>query len=239
VRMRDDFLSVAAHELKTPVTGLRGFAELALEQLAEEEAVDRRVVARSLRVIQQQSMKLARLVSQLLDVSRIEAGKLSLERSVTDVASLVESVAEAAQVGTARHTLVVSSAPSVPTWVDPLRIEQVVTNLIDNAIKYSPTGGQIDIEVVEPLAGTVRVAVRDRGVGIPPDSRQHIFDRYYRAHVQDHASGMGLGLYISREIVELHGGRIEVESPADGGTRFVVVLPANTTETTASSKETA
>ena len=116
-------------------------------------------------------------------------------------------------------------------WVsiDPLRIEQVVTNLIDNAIKYSPEGGQIDIDLgCDEVENSPRITVRDRGVGVPPEHRPHIFDRFYQAHAGGpltSMAGMGLGLYISRQIVELHGGSIQAEFPEDGGTRFVVRLP--------------
>jgi signal transduction histidine kinase len=114
--------------------------------------------------------------------------------------------------------------------VDPLRLEQVVTNLLDNAIKYSPEGGEIEVELAAPDPTAVRLCVRDRGMGIPPDKRARIFDRYYQAHGEGHLSGMGLGLYISRQIVELHGGRIAAEWPPEGGTHFVVTLPVGLAE---------
>ena len=120
-----------------------------------------------------------------------------------------------------------SAPPGVWAGVDGLRIEQVLINLLDNAIKYSPAGGSIEVEVdVHPSASdVVEVAVRDHGLGIPPDKRGQIFERFYQAHADAHTSGMGLGLYISRHIVELHGGDIRLEFPPDGGTRVVVRLP--------------
>jgi signal transduction histidine kinase len=111
--------------------------------------------------------------------------------------------------------------------LDPLRIEQVLTNLLDNAIKYSPDGGQIHISLSRE-ADNVRLSVRDHGVGVPVEHRGHIFDRFYQAHAGGpltSMAGMGLGLYISRQIVELHGGSIDAEFPDDGGTRLVVSLP--------------
>ena len=114
----------------------------------------------------------------------------------------------------------------MPAWVDPLRLEQVLSNLVGNAIKYSPDGGPIALTLaVDPGGATVRLAVRDWGLGIPEERRAHIFDRFYQAHADHHRSGLGLGLYISREIVALHGGRLEAEFPADGGARFIVTLP--------------
>jgi signal transduction histidine kinase len=112
--------------------------------------------------------------------------------------------------------------------IDPLRIEQVVTNLLDNAIKYSPEGGQIEVTLTANEHEPVRLTVRDRGVGVPMEHRALIFDRFYQAHAGGpltSMAGMGLGLYISRQIVELHGGTIEAEFPEDRGTRLVVTLP--------------
>ena len=225
VRGRDEFLSVAAHELKTPMTSLRGFVELLLHQLDRRGQVDPERLRRALRTIDQQSIKLSRLVDQLLDVSRIEAGRLTLDRQDVDLARVVEQVAAAAQAGTGAHAIVVAAPPALPALVDPLRVEQVVTNLLDNAIKYSPGGGPIEVEVSRPAAAMAQLAVRDHGLGIAPEHRAHIFDRFYQAHGDGHFSGMGLGLYISRQIVELHGGHIAAEFPPDGGTRFVVALP--------------
>ncbi len=145
-----------------------------------------------------------------------------------DVAQLVRGVVCATQVRTTRHTFAVRSPAELRGCVDPLRLEQVVANVLDNAIKYSPAGGPIDVSV-EPWEGEgVRLAVRDRGLGIPPEKRHRVFERFYRAHDEADAPGalgLGLGLYISREIVERHGGSIAVDAPADGGTRLVVTLP--------------
>jgi signal transduction histidine kinase len=109
--------------------------------------------------------------------------------------------------------------------VDALRLEQVLTNLLDNAIKYSPDGGQVDVDVSALSPDSVRLTVRDHGLGIPQESRAHVFEQFFRAHQTDYRSGMGIGLYVSQQIVDLHGGRITLESPVDGGTRIVVVLP--------------
>jgi signal transduction histidine kinase len=135
-------------------------------------------------------------------------------------------VAAAARVQTEQHTVSVEAPPSVPAWVDPLRLEQVLTNLVGNAIKYSPQGGPIALTLaVDPGGATVRLAVRDWGLGIPTERRAHIFECFYQAHADHHRSGLGLGLYISQEIVALHGGRLEAEFPEDGGSRFIVTLP--------------
>ncbi|MBI2940541.1 MAG: HAMP domain-containing histidine kinase, partial [Chloroflexi bacterium] len=225
IQARDEFLSVAAHELKTPVTSLRGFAQLMIRQLHRNGTVDMPRIARALQVIDQQSIKLSHLVSQLLDASRIEAGRLVLERREANLARLVEDLATTVQANTSRHSLVVRAPGEVMALVDPLRLEQVLTNLLDNAIKYSPEGGPIEIAVSQPAADTVELAVQDRGIGIPSEKRPLIFDRFYQAHGDGHFGGMGLGLYISRQIVQLHGGTLRAEFPTEGGTRFVVTLP--------------
>ena len=143
-----------------------------------------------------------------------------------DVAALAETVAEVARASTSRHRITVDAPASAPAFVDPLRIEQVLTNLVDNAIKYSPAGGPVAIDIsFDPTRG-LRIAVTDRGIGIPPEQRPHVFDRFYQGSAEHKLGGMGLGLHISREIVRLHGGSIDAEFPAEGGTRVVVRLAA-------------
>ena len=226
LRVRDEFLSVAAHELKTPVTAVRGYAQLLLRQGAQGDVPEPARLRQALQVMDRQSDRLARLVGHLLDVSRLEAGRLVLEPQLTDVARLVEEVAGDARARTTTHTFRVAAPGPVLAMVDPLRLEQVLTNLVDNAIKYSPRGGPIDLELSTPDPNTLHLAVRDHGVGIPAESRPRIFERFYQVDpVRQHSSGMGLGLYITRQIVELHGGRIEVQAPPDGGTRVLVRLP--------------
>jgi signal transduction histidine kinase len=229
VSLRDEFLSVAAHELKTPMTSLRGYAQLLAREFDRGQGANPDRARRAAQTIQVQSDKLARLVAQLLDVSRLQSGKLAIERTPTDVSDLLRGIVEAARTQLKDHTLVARLPTELRAEIDPLRIEQVVTNLIDNAIKYSPEGGQIDVSLESNESGdSLRIFVRDRGVGVPPEHRDHIFDRFYQAHAGGpltSMAGMGLGLYISRQIVELHAGTIEAEFPDDRGTQFVVTLP--------------
>ena len=222
--VRDEFLSVAAHELKTPMTSLRGFAQLLLRQTQKGEMPDPERLQQGLTAIDEQSGKLARLVGQLLDISRLEAGRLVLERKVTDVIALVEDVVAAARATTQRHHITVSGASGTLAFVDPLRLEQVITNLVDNAIKYSPEGGPVLVEVAKKKAN-VWLVVKDGGIGVPQEHRARIFDRFYQAHAGHRLGGMGLGLYISRQIVDLHGGRLEARFPPEGGTEVIVSLP--------------
>jgi signal transduction histidine kinase len=229
VSIRDEFLSVAAHELKTPMTSLRGYAQLLGREFDKGHAANPDRARRAAMTIQVQSDKLARLVGQLLDVSRIQSGKLAIECKEADLSELVRDVVEGARSQLRHHTLVARLPDQLVLLVDPLRMEQVVTNLIDNAIKYSPEGGQIDVVLDDRTErDDVQLTVLDHGVGVPLEHRAHIFDRFYQAHAGGpltSMAGMGLGLYISRQIVELHGGIIEAEFPEEGGTRLVVTLP--------------
>jgi signal transduction histidine kinase len=225
IGLRDEFLSVAAHELKTPLTGLRGSAQLVLRLLGRDGGIDPDRLRQRLAVIDEQAMKLAHLVDQLLDVSRLEAGRLALEPAPTDLVLLVGAVADAARTRTERHTISVRADEPITAVVDPLRLEQVLTNLLDNAIKYSPAGGPVELTLARPSDSEVAIGVADRGIGVAPEHRAHIFDRFYQAQSGQHYGGMGLGLYISRQIVELHGGTLEAEFPPEGGSRFVVRLP--------------
>ena len=224
IRFRDEFLSVAAHELKTPVTSLRGFAELTIRRLDTTGTVEPQRLRRALVEIDQQSDKLSRLVAQLLDISRIQGGRLQLEPELVDLAALIKGAVAVVQAGTTRHTITLLAPTPVPALLDPLRIEQVAVNLMVNAVKYSPAGGPIEVEVSAPSPDSVRLAVRDHGIGVPPADRERVFDRFVQAHAG--YGGMGLGLYISRHIVELHGGTIELQAPPDGGSYFVVTLPS-------------
>jgi PAS domain S-box-containing protein len=225
VAARQDFLSVAAHELKTPITGIVTSTDLALRQVDRPAGPDLDRLRQVLQVLDRQTSKFADLVAQLLDISRIEAGRLVLAREPTDLARLVEDVAARKRLEVDQRTITVHSPPSVPAVVDPVRVEQVLTNLLSNAVKYSPGGGPIDVEVSTPEPDAVSIAVRDRGIGIPVEHRARLFDRFYRIRPADRVAGMGLGLFISRQIAEAHGGRIEAEFPPDGGTRFVITLP--------------
>jgi signal transduction histidine kinase len=228
VRLRDETLSVAAHELKNPTATVRGYAQLMERQLERTGALDPATAHRALKAIDSQSSRLDRLLSHLLDISRIQSGKLRLAPAATDLARLVGDAVEAARVlHQDTHTLVLRGPTRLAVVLDPMRIEQVVTNLLDNAAKYSPHGSEIEVELA-CTADTVRLTVRDHGLGIPPDHLERVFDRLYQVESVNQVGGrvgLGLGLHICRHIVELHGGRIVAEAPDDGGTRIVVHLP--------------
>ena len=232
VRLRDEFLGVAAHELRTPLTSLRGYAQLLINQAERHGEVDPAKLARSLKTIDRQSAKLCELIDQLLDVSRLQARNLALERQALDLSELTREVAGALQPLTPGFTLVVQAPRPVPIVADRLRLEQVLVNLVNNAARHAGVGDRIDIEVMGPErdGGPAMLAVRDYGVGIPAEYRDRVFERFYQLGPESKAGGLGLGLYITRQIVELHGGRVRAECPPDGGTRFLVSLPAPATE---------
>jgi PAS domain S-box-containing protein len=225
VRLRDEFLAVAAHELKTPVTSLRGLSELLLRRLDSPAASEVPRFRRILQLIQRQTLNLTRLVNQLLEVTWLDAGRLPLQRRPEDVRELVRQAVEEAQALTDHHELVLVAPDAIYAELDGIRFQQVVTNLLDNAIKYSPGGGRIDVTLEQPAPDRLRLAVRDRGIGVPRGHEARVFERYYQAHARSHQSGLGLGLYVSQQLIEQHGGRLWFERPADGGSRFVLELP--------------
>jgi signal transduction histidine kinase len=227
VQVRDEFLSVAAHELKTPLTPLR----LKLHRMRQvargpEGVVDSRALLAHLEVVERQVSRLDRLVDGLLDVSRIGAGKLELEWEDVDLAEVVREVVTRFEPQAAKAECVVSVRsppwPVVGRW-DRLRLDQVVTNLLSNSLKYG-AGKPIEL-AVDADHGHALLSVRDQGIGIEPGNLSRIFDRFERAVSERHYGGLGLGLYITRQIVEALGGSIEARSTPGEGATFVVTLP--------------
>jgi PAS domain S-box-containing protein len=234
LRARDEFLGVAAHELKTPMTSAKIAAQL-LQRSFKDVPLDP-AQRRSIDTIDRQISKLGRLVTHLLDAVRTQAGPLALQFAPVDLVQLVRDVvAEAAELS-ARHTITLDAPLSLEMNADAMRIEQVLLNLLENAVKFTPNGGPIEVRLAS-AARTVVLSVRDHGVGVAPGHLPRIFDRFYQA--SDNRSGMGLGLYIVRQIVEQHGGTIYAESPPDGGTRFVVSLPLAQRNIAGAQKESA
>ncbi|HZO25426.1 MAG TPA: ATP-binding protein [Chloroflexota bacterium] len=225
IRQRDAFLSVAAHELKTPVTSLCGLSEWLLRMSERGIPIDAGRHDRALTMMHRQAQNLSRLVTQLLEMTRLDADRLSLDRQDENLTELVRRSVDQAQTQTTEHQLILSAAPNVHAAVDAFRFEQVITNLLDNAIKYSPEGGPIEIELRQPRPERVRITVRDYGIGIPAGQEARIFERFFQAHRDSHRSGLGLGLYLSRQIVGEHGGRLTAESARGGGSRFIVDVP--------------
>jgi PAS domain S-box-containing protein len=225
IEARDDFLSVASHELRTPLTSI----QLRLESLVRSLQIGRPVTLTgqqgALTVVLKQFKRLATLVEQLLDVSRIRRGAMDLVLEDVDLAEVVRDVGARfeADVARAGSTLsIVAPEPAVGRW-DRVRIEQVVTDLLSNAVKFA-RGTSIAIEVAKVSPNT-RLIVRDRGMGISVADQARIFERFERAASSRHFGGLGLGLYITRQIVAAHGGSVALESAPGAGTTVVVELP--------------
>ncbi len=223
-QMKDDFVSIAAHELRTPLTAIKGYAELLERRLSMQQG--RESDQRSLGVIRKQTERLASLVNEMLDVSRIEGGRLQLNAEPFDLSALISEVVSNMRVSSETHLLSLAAVPGIEVNGDAARIEQVLLNLITNAITYSPEGGEVDVRVwTEENAALV--SIRDQGVGIASDELPQLFDRFYRAPRAGvmRSGGMGLGLYICREIVARHGGTIRAESVEGMGSTFTFSLP--------------
>lgn len=229
-QLKDEFVSLATHELRTPLAAIQGFASMLSYQSAlghgpaladwQQEAIAE---------IESATARLNTLVNDLLDATRIQAGRLMLQPTPLDLLALVRRCLARQQVTTTQHTLTLE-APDEPVVLsgDEMRLEQVLGNLLGNAIKYSPAGGPIAVTVrVDPVVRQVEVRIRDVGIGIPADDQARLFLRFVRArNVHDHhIAGSGLGLYVCRELVEQHGGHLWFESVESEGTTFILTLP--------------
>lgn len=218
LRLMDDFFAAVAHDLKTPLTTILGQGQRLQRQIRREQPID----GGAIDSIVQQAVHMRRLVEDLLDDAR-ERGSYSGERVPTDLRQIAAEVAQ--QAPAANHTVTVEGGPAVAP-VDAARMRQVLTNLVENAVKYSPDGGPITITVTD-AGDCAEVAVTDRGIGIPPGDLGTIFERFSRGSREPDRrfSGLGLGLYTCRRIVEEHGGRIEVTSRLGAGSTFTVSVP--------------
>ncbi|WP_255203805.1 PAS domain-containing protein [Myxococcus sp. AM011] len=226
IRVRDDFLSIAAHELKTPLTPLKLHLQMMKQQSAAGHTPKPHHVDKALA----QVTRLSVLIHDLLDATRIEAGRLELRREPVELQALANEVlAETRPLGH-QHTLEYE-APPEPLMVkgDRGRLAQVLTNLLENAFKYSPNGGVVRL-TLERDGAQARISVKDAGIGIPEDQREHLFQRFFRARNAPISGfgGLGLGLYICRDIIERHGGHISVDTEVGQGSTFRVTLPLET-----------
>jgi len=222
--LKSTFVSVVSHELKTPVALIKGYAET----LRREDADwDRDTVQDSLGVIAEEADHLTHLIDSLLEASRIQAGGLKLEPTDVHLPRLAEKVVEGFRTQTDVHTFELDfPADLPPVWGDPERLKEALSNLISNAVKYSPNGGKVWVGGrMDQTGDTVYVA--DEGIGIPAEEQSRIFDRFHRVESGLHRSteGTGLGLYLVKAIIEAHGGRVWVESAPGRGSIFMFTLP--------------
>lgn len=219
---KDEFIGLASHELKTPLTSIHGYLQILSRMKIEGQG--KIFIEKTL----QQVNRLTGLVNDLLDVSKIEAGKLQLNIQVTDIRNLVDDAIELLKHFNTKYEITLrTEVTQLKVGLDRERIEQVLINLLSNAIKYSPGNFRVEVELLcEPEY--IRIGVRDYGIGIPPDKLAHVFSRFYRVEeISPNISGLGIGLYISHEIVTRHRGEIRVESELEKGSTFWVTLPIN------------
>ena len=224
-RERRELIANVSHELRTPISALRAVLENIVDGVEPPDP-------RTLQTMLEQVDRLGRLVAQLLDLSRLEAGESAIESRPFAVAPVLEAAVREAQIGRGRPGMqgvrvqLSVEPPSLEASGDPERIHQVVANLLENALRHSPGGARVAIGAFAPADGVVELTVADEGPGIPAGEEDRVFERFYRsdsAHASD--GGTGLGLAIARSIVDLHGGRIRAEQRRPRGCRMVVVLP--------------
>ena len=234
-RLKTQFLSMASHELRTPLTAVSGFMQIARRRMGRlgtatdvpqpwrEEA---QKADETLDMANRQAKKLARLIDELLDVSRLQQGRVEMRLAEIDLGEVVREVGERMKILSKGHEIETNVEGTAPIVADRDRIEQVFENLVGNAIKYSPESGPIEMTLRVNGASAV-VSVRDHGIGVAPAEVEKIFGLFYRSPDPraDHVGGLGLGLYISREIVSRHHGRLWAERNPDAGTTFHVTLP--------------
>jgi signal transduction histidine kinase len=222
---RNEFISMVVHELKTPLSSLKGYSQLLgrrCERIGDTQGMH--LATR----MDQQVNRLTGLINDLQDVNRMEGGKLQLRESEFAFDELVAEVVADIQLTTEQHTIVTEGRTNATIWADWERIGQVLTNLLTNAIKYAPASEMILVKLASDSQG-VRACVQDFGPGIPKDLQAQVFEPFYRIEKPDHgsASGLGLGLAIAAGLIERHNGRIWVESEEGVGSTFCFTLPLN------------
>jgi len=221
--LRADFLSMITHDIKAPLTVILGYTEM----LTDADGRPGEIPVDILGHIRESGEKIHALVSNFLDMSRIEAGRLVLDRRPVDLSGVVAQAIDQHAWSARRRgvTLSVDGIPLPTVVADEAQMERVIVNLIGNAIKYTAQGGSVRVTTGR-ANGSVAVAVRDTGRGIPPDELPHLFEKYRRVREKHRTEGTGLGLFIAKTIVEAHGGTIRVKSAPGAGSTFTLLLPA-------------
>lgn len=224
MQKKDEFMSIASHELKTPITSLKGSLQI-IQRLAGKNTEVKKIYS-FIDKASKQTSRLTTLVDDLLDVTRIQQGKMMFNYTRFDAAEAIAECVEEAQASITSHKIEILGNPVVEIYADRPRLEQVISNFLSNAIKYSPDANRVEVSAEVTDNGMLRVSVRDFGIGIPQDKRNHVFDRFFRVQESSHKfSGLGLGLYISAEIVYRHDGKIGVESTENEGSTFWFCIP--------------
>ena len=220
---KDEFIEIASHELRTPITTLKGYTQL-LQRKSVQQGLQE--YATILTKMDGQLNRLTKLIIDLLDISKIHMGKVPYTKAPFDFDAWIQSLIHDLQQASVQHTIMLTGAASRKVTGDHHRLEQVFINLITNAIKYSPRAERVDVEITSEMDNVI-VRVRDYGVGIPKQHQHKIFDRFYRVSTLSNNSfpGLGVGLYISHEIIQAHNGKIWLESVEEQGSTFFVSLP--------------
>ena len=221
---KDEFISIASHELKTPLTSVKGYVQL-LERSIDKGDID--TVKKHLHKAQTQLEKLNNLIADLLDISKIESGKLKFNKQNFFIGDLLKNIVEVMAQSFPDYKITVHGSVSNCIYGDEMRIEQVIINFLTNAIKYSPGTSEVIINVREENEN-IFVGVRDYGIGIAPEQQKNLFEKFYRVEETAlHFQGLGIGLYISAEIIRRHGGKVGVESTLGKGSEFYFQIPLN------------
>lgn len=222
-KRKDDFIGIASHELKTPLTSISLYTQALNNMFSKEESNG---YSKYIGKINTQIYRLTNLINQLLDISKIQAGKLVFNKEYTDLNYLFGDIMETMQLTTRKHSLILKGNVNHKVYCDKERIGQVMINLLSNAIKYSPDGGEIIVKIANGN-NKISVSVKDQGIGIPKKYQKKIFERFFRAGVAKYANypGMGIGLYLSNEIIKQHHGRMWLESEDAKGATFYFNLP--------------
>ena len=229
-QLRDNFIKMASHELKTPVTSIKGYIQLLLSMYKDftetKQPFSTQAIQISLTTIDRQIVKLDRLMSELLDLSKIDSGKLELNMQDFDLQNLVTDTVEDVQ-QTTQHEIVIRNNTDCKVFGDKDRIGQVMYNLLTNAIKYSPKINSIEVNIFQPSENSVSVSICDHGIGIEKRHHQKIFERFYRVEGKSEQTypGFGIGLFIASEIIQRHKGKFYVESEKGEGSTFTFTLP--------------
>lgn len=220
---KDEFIGMASHELKTPITTLKAYTELLLMKLENDSSPEPKMY---LTRMDAQLDRINNLIQDLLDAAKVHAGKLDYAKESVDIDTLLHDVVEMVQHTSRTHTIILSGASHKHITGDSERLNQVFVNLLSNAIKYSPQAKQVDV-LIAATADTVTIKIRDYGIGIDPKHQRRLFERFYRVSSSKDKTfpGLGIGLYIVHEIIQRHGGTITVESSEGKGSTFCVTLP--------------
>jgi PAS domain S-box-containing protein len=220
--LKDEFISIASHELKTPITSLKATLQLMNRFIENVPSIDNKLIKLA-KNGERHAAKLTHLVDDLLDSTKAEHGELALNKTNFVLADVIDGCCNHIFLE-GRYKIRYEGDHSVEVCADEHKIDQVMINFVNNAVKYAPASEEIII-AVQPLDNSIKVSVTDHGSGIPPEDKPHIFKRYYRANNESRISGLGLGLYISSEIIRKHGGEIGVDSAPDKGSTFWFTLP--------------